>query len=291
MTTQTAPAPIFDDVTTATPVQIDEHLSHLSAKAAQLGNRLYDLRNAKALALRNEPLPRVFHGMTAVELAGRIAAAEIKQAQVAFLMYPLEAEFDRRPWSRYYLVDGGHLHFDVSGDRCNRDRRTRHYWMTEFSGWDSDKVINGDGDKHQGAGERVCTKCFPDAPVAPRPASARFMTMTEAERAAYAEAKERKAVAKKAAEITNVEGGELIVDGRRVKTERAAWNLAMQEATSLAWYGDSHPSAIEWREAIRLCLAALAHRRKVDVHDLYADLNAKVAKKVAKDGGTVLSVA
>jgi hypothetical protein len=287
MTTKAAPAPIFTDtdITTADPIRIDGHLARLGAEAAQLRNQLYDLHEALAAKRRYETVRWAFYGKTEAEISDMITAAQVRQAEVVHLMYPLETEFDRRGgWSRYYLVEGGHLHYDVSRSRCSRIPSTTHYWMTEFSGQAPAEVIAL-------AGERVCTTCFPEAPVAPRPAAARFMTRTEAEHAAHVEAKARKAAAKKAAQITSPEGGALIVDGRHVKTERAAWNLAMQEATSLAWYGESHPSAGEWREAIRSCLAALAHRRGVDVHDLYSELNTKVARKVTKDGGTVLSVA
>lgn len=289
MTTMTSP--LIENLATAEPSEIDGHLARLGAEAATLRGRLDFLHSESNLLRAGKPC-RGLRGYPSdlriaeysAEVAGRIEATHFRLAEVAHLMYPLEVEFDRRPWSRYYLVDDGHLHYDVSGDRCNRDLRTTHYWMTEFSGMPAKMVIGK-------AQDRVCTKCFPDARVVKRSPHPRFMTMTEAEKAAHAEDKARKAAAKKAAQITTPEGGELIVDGRQIKTERAAWNHAMSEATSLAWYGESHPSAGQWREDIRLCLAALAHRRGVDVHDLYTELNAKVAKKVKKDGGTFLSVA
>lgn len=289
MTTKTAPAPIFTDISTADPIEIDGHLARLEAESYRLDHGLVSLHRelgqAEEIAKGYGPRYGARKPRPVAEIAELIQNAEIRQSEIRHHFVALNAEYARRGgWSRYYLVDGGHLHYDVSGSRCSRIPSTTHYWMTEFSGTAPKLVIAK-------AGERVCTTCFPEAPVAPRPNHPRFMTLTEAERAAHAEAKARKAAAKKAAQITNPEGDELIVDGRQVKTERAAWNLAMQEATSLAWYGESHPSAGEWRRDIDLCLEALAHRRNVVVHDLYAELNAKVAKKVKKDGGTVLSVA
>jgi hypothetical protein len=283
-TISAAPAPIFtpDEITTADPIEIDGHLARLGAENSALLYALADMREALLNLRRDKPVRRAFYGKTEAELEEMIKQAQVRQAEVTHLAYPLDQEFERRPWSRYYLVEDGHLHYDVSGSRCSRIPSTTHYWMTEFSGTAPKLVIAK-------AGERVCTTCFPEAPVAPRPAHTRFMTRTEAEKAAYAEAKARKAAAKKAAEITTPEGDELIVDGRQVKTERAAWNAAMAAATSLAYYGSAGMS--DERIAIRQCLAALAHRRDVTVESLREELNSKIAAKGRREGFEVLATA
>ncbi len=293
MTTRTAPAPIFEDISTATPVEIDEHLARLGAEADATRRRLNHLREIQARIRRGEPVRdqgRLVAGAAIGEFsartAGAVLGADFRLTEIVFLMHPLETEYtERGGWARYYLVEDGHLHYDVSGSRCSRIPSTTHYWMTEFSGQDPAEVIAL-------AGERVCTTCFPEAPVAPRPAAARFMTRTEAERAAYAEEKARKAAAKKAAQITTPEGGMLRVPRSfggydYIKTERSAWNRAMADATTLAWYGDKDAAAE--REAVELCLAALAHRRQVTVESLRDELNKKIAAKGRRDGFTVLA--
>lgn len=152
--------------------------------------------------------------------------------------------------------------------------------MTEFSGKTSAEMI-------ELAGDRVCTTCFPDAPVAPRPAAARFMTPSEAERAAYREAATRKREAAKAAQMTTPDGGELRaangVHGDLIKTEVAARRRALQDAADLAFYGNSHPSAPEWRETVRRMIEALAHRTGTDENTLRIEINNKVTRKAKRE--------
>ncbi|HET9144043.1 hypothetical protein [Actinophytocola sp.] len=290
MTTRTAPAPIFTDISAATPAEIDYHLAHLEAESYQLDHGLVSLRrelgHAEEIAQGYGPRYGARKPRPVAEIAELIQNAEFRLTEIRHHFVTLNAEYARRGgWPRYYLVEDGHLHYDVSGSRCSRIPSTTHYWMTDFSGEDSAKVI-------ELAGERVCTTCFPDAPVKPRPASVRFMTRTEAERAAYAEDKARKVAARKAAQITTPEGGELRVPRSfggtdHVKTERAAWNRAMADATTIAWYGTK--DSVAEREAVELCLAALAHRRGVTVDSLRTELNKKIATKGRREGFTVLA--
>lgn len=286
MTTRTAPAPIFEDVAAATPVQIDEQLARLGGEAASLEAAIANCQRKIARLHEMSPAERSFYaGTNEAEQNALIEQAEVRLTEIRFHFVSLNAEYMRRGgWRRYYLVEDGHLHYDVSGSRCSRVHSTTHYWMTEFSGQEPAKVIAQ-------AGERVCTTCFPEAPVAPRPAAARFMTRTEAERAAYVEEKARKAAAKKAAQITTPEGDELIVGNRHdhIKTERAAWNRAMADATTLAYYGNEN--ADDEHAAIDACLAALAHRRGVTVESLRAELNQKIAAKGRREGFRVRATA
>lgn len=276
------PAPVLADVTAATPAEIDGHLARLDARRSQLLYTLAKLRETTFRRTRDKVVT-AFYGKTDAELAEMIKTAEAELTDVTYLAHPLESEYqDRGGWARYYLVDGGHLHHDVSGFRCSRQPTTSHYWMTEFSGANAQFVI-------EIAGERVCTVCFPDAPVNPRPAAGRFMTPAEAEKAAYTEDQRRKTAAKKAAELRTAEGEPLMIGYQQLKTERAANNRAMEEATALAWYGDSHPSAAEWRETIAAILPTLAHVRQTSLQDQVDLLNKKVAAKVRREGGRVLA--
>jgi hypothetical protein len=269
------PAPVLADVTAATPAEIDGHLARLDARRSQL---LYTLAKLRETVLRRtrDKVVTAFYGKTDAELAEMIKTAEAELTDVTYLAHPLESEYqDRGGWARYYLVDGGHLHYDVSGFRCSRQPTTSHYWMTEFSGQDSADVIAQ-------AGERVCTVCFPDAPVNPRPAAGRFMTPAEAEKAAYTEDQRRKAAAKKAAELRTPDGQPLIVGhwNDRLRTERAAWNWLMRTAESFAYNGESHRDDTADREGAELVLVVLAEARKTTVDALREELNRKTAKKL-----------
>lgn len=289
MTTRTAPAPIFTDISTTTPAEIDYHLSRLEAESYQLDHGLVSLHRelgqAEEIAQGYGPRYGVRRPRPVAEIVELIQNVEQRQSEIRHHFVSLNAEYTRRGgWRRYYLVEDGHLHYDVSGSRCSRVHSTTHYWMTEFSGQEPAEVIAR-------AGERVCTTCFPEAPVAPRPATARFMTRTEAERAAHAEEKARKAAAKKAAQITTPDGQELRTaggyHGDLIKTEIAAQRRALQDASDIAFYGASDPSAAEWRETVDRMIAALAHRTGMDKGTLRAEINGKVAKKARREGWTV----
>lgn len=276
MTTRSAPAPIFENIATATPAEIDEQISRLDLTIARADADRDHLRRKLDLDLTWDKLRKI---NDEIDRLGYIAAEAFQQVR------PLNAEFVRRGgWRRYYLVEDGHLHYDVSGSRCSRIYSTTHYWMTEFSGQDPAEVIAL-------AGERVCTTCFPEAPVAPRPTHTRFMTLTEAERAAHAEAKARKQAAKKAAQITNPDGSELRTaggyQGDLIKTEVAAERRAVVDAADLAFYGASHPSAPEWQETVERMIAALAYRRGVEADVVRDQINAKVVKKAKREQWTV----
>jgi hypothetical protein len=157
--------------------------------------------------------------------------------------------------------------------------------MTEHSGRSADEMI-------ELAGDRVCTNCFPDAPVTFRAPAARFMTPSEAERAAYTEVTKGKLAARKAAaQITTPEGDPLYTatgySGDLIKTEVAARRRALQDASDIAFYGTSHPSFDEWRETVDRMIVALAHRNGTDEGTLRAEINGKVAKKAKREQWTV----
>jgi len=281
------------DITTATPAEIDTEICRLENIMSATGQRLVSLRRefgeAKTQAAGYGARRRV---RSVEEITADIEATEKIRFDTYRQLSPLYNEFVRRGgWTRWYLVADGHLHYDTSGSRCSRIPTTDHYWMTEYSGRSAAEMI-------ELAGDRVCTTCFPDAPVAPRPATARFMTPSEAERAAYTETRARKAAATKAAQITTPDGRELRaangVHGDLIKTEVAARRRALQDATDIAFYGDSHPSAAEWRETVKRMIEALAHRDAthfggtgVTEETLRAEINDKVAKKAKRKNWTV----
>lgn len=71
---------------------------------------------------------------------------------------PLDAEYDRRPWSRFFLVtsSAGHIH---SSMRCSTCRPTTTYgWLPELSG-------HSEADAVAAHGPALCSVCFASAPV------------------------------------------------------------------------------------------------------------------------------
>lgn len=293
------PSPAATDPEFASPVEIDEELSHLYSRRTQIGMRLTalrrDLGEAENIAVgyRRSSTRKVG---TVEEIRAGIAAAGLELDEIRVRTDELEFEFFRSGgWTRYYLVSDGHLHYDFSGERCSRVPTTTHYWMTEFSGQSGTEVIAE-------AGERVCTNCFPDAPVNPRPAAARFMTSVEAERAAYREQAARKRAAARAAQPTTPDGQPLhavyvsYTDGSPLKEESqpvrtlvAARRQLMESASSLAiWFGPEHPEAPAWRENIERMIAAIAHATGSDIHAVRVETRDKITKKARKEGLRVL---
>jgi hypothetical protein len=68
-----------------------------------------------------------------------------------------EAEYSRRPWTRFFLVisSDGHIHRNTL---CSSFPRTQHGWQPALSG----KV---EAEAVATLGPRMCTKCFSSAPV------------------------------------------------------------------------------------------------------------------------------
>tara|TARA_R110000824_G_scaffold68237_6_gene176629 strand:- start:155 stop:937 length:783 start_codon:yes stop_codon:yes gene_type:complete len=62
-------------------------------------------------------------------------------------------------WNRFFLVTSsvGHIHSTMSCSSCNP--YTRFAWLTDMSGLTATATVEAHG-------ERMCTVCFPDAPVA-----------------------------------------------------------------------------------------------------------------------------
>jgi hypothetical protein len=100
--------------------------------------------------------PRVYAGYASAE-AYRDQCREERDAALGVLA-PLRAEYARRPWLRYFLVPGGHVHRGMS---CSTCYPTTHYgWLPELSGCDEAAMV-------EVYGTAACTICFPDAPTLP----------------------------------------------------------------------------------------------------------------------------
>ena len=82
------------------------------------------------------------------------ARAALEEARGAYL----DAEEKYAGWSRFFLVTntGGHIHSSMS---CSTCRPTTDFgWLPELSGLDQKAAVDAEG-------ARLCSVCFPDAPV------------------------------------------------------------------------------------------------------------------------------
>lgn len=279
----------------STPAEIDEALStiyrHFDRARASLDHALESLARQEQQGISREQV----HGETYDEARERYTnfyGQQIRRMEI--MAIPFEQEFrDRGRWTRWYLVDGGHLHSDNRAWRCNRTPSTRHYWMTELSGMPRAEVI-------EMAQDLVCTVCFSEAPVAIKPAHPRLMTPEAAEREAYRELEAQKKAAKLADQMTTPEGGVLwsvyvgphgeLKNDRAIKTLVAARRMAMEAAADLAiWFGPDHPSAPGWRETFDRMVVAIAHRTGTDLNTVRIEIRNKITKKARREQLPVLT--
>jgi hypothetical protein len=158
------------DLTTATPAEVDAVLFPLLEKLAHVEHAITEYRwllgevgrppRGGLLSRRNVRENGLEYHDPGTQRDGfersrdgKIVEKEELDAEVA----PLEAEFDRRPWTRYIVVPGGHLH--VRTCHTLTPGRTMVGQVAEASGLTPDEVVA----KYD---ETACTHCFPDAPVA-----------------------------------------------------------------------------------------------------------------------------
>ena len=158
----------LSNLRTATPVEIDTVLDQLWQSATHLRSvreRMASVLDVLASDLASgQPISsyewRSYSGTCRTYQDAIAGLAWIAQAEA-----PLQAEFDSRPWRRYFLVlnDNGHVHRGMHCSTCFST--TRYAWIVALSGCDESAMVAEYGTK-------ACTVCFPDAPTLPAWATA-----------------------------------------------------------------------------------------------------------------------
>lgn len=237
------------DLATRTPTQIDTEIARIEAEIAaqrdirDRARRVLDPNSDRhSVIARN----RARCSLELAELALRLRCAELQ---------PYLDEYARRGWNRFYLVNSydGHVHRDASPYRCSRTASTQHGWLLGESGKTYEEVV-------ELAGDRVCSVCFPWAPVntlkrpsAFTPPVAAAKEARRVERAAAKAAKAEKA-------ITNPDGTPLriIEHGylETLATVRAAEIRVVDIAFYERLYGTRHPHDEANTKSILEALAA-----------------------------------
>lgn len=245
------------DLTERHEAQVDERIRQAMIVEAKAARRVAVLARQIAAAEK--------YGQPVVRLRADMLDARNEAVATAAARGAAEREY--RGWSRAYLVTntGGHVHRSMSCSTCYAT--TDYFWVTALSGLTDDEVVDE-------ARERACTVCYPDAPVEKLAQATRVFS--DDERDAQARAAERDAKRQAAAAAT-------VLDERgRVmfKTVRGATNAIADRLGSLCWYGETHPSADEWKRDVETIRAALA--RKGVEFDYDAAL-ARARKKVSAD--------
>jgi hypothetical protein len=256
------------DPSTQTPVEIDTVLATNYDQQAKLWGQIRQgvayiehLKNRKTASPYWDLINR-----TTTEVEGYRAEVDALITQAA----PLQLEYNRRPWNRYFLVTNanGHVHRGLDCTTCFHT--TEYSWLVDLADCDEAAMI-------EEWGERACTVCFPTAPTNPN-----FHRPARIDREA-AEAKAAEKAAKQADKdakgITDVDGSPLRGEYGVIATKVAARNALSQAFQSLAWYGLDHPS--DFAAAVRRLVPAL-NAAGVDWQRSATNAVAKVAKEQAK---------
>ena len=247
-------------LTGMTPTQVDElfaatwdHRYELVADVYAAWNEVhYAVGDRRISAQTWRPGHQEVQDKAAGTERGRKALDRVNRAKDAVaeldgtVLAKLENEFGRRSgWSRAYLVTDGHVHSSMHCSSCNRGEfPTRFFWMIDYSGKSHAEII-------EAAGERACTICYPDAPVARRdkgeavavPKSV-MLTSEEIERAEAREAEAKRRAEKKAKAalnaITQPDGtplrDEVDRDGRQKGSVVKTVRTARSELKRQCWY-------------------------------------------------------
>ena len=245
------------DVTKQTPVQIDTELARLFGAQERAGSLLACARDAlkrgqKVTADLKARYPKEygpdFKFREETEAEAAIAEQTRVISKVRDAIRPLTAEFERRPWSRFFLVlnGNGHCHSSRSCSTCFPT--TRYAWVTALSGATEDEAVRE-------YGEKMCTICFPSAPVSKFWGEGRVAREErEAKDARKAERDAKRAAQDAAAVIDPATGRPLF------KTERAARN---ELSSQVEWVVSSERHRPrEADHAARLAELALEYREK-----------------------------
>lgn len=257
-----------------TPREIDTVLADLWGKESALLNEI--ARLTEFLARTDKTRASSYQERN----AARLPVVKAEAAALRNQSEPLEAEYRRRPWKRYFLVTNGngHVHRGTSCTTCFPT--TQYGWLTALSDCD-EKVMVAE------YGEQACTVCFPDAPsmYALLGGKARIERDRD-ERKVARDAKRAEAHFKRVAKaITNPDGSVLKGRDWRIDTVSAAWRelTDLTETIEEKRYAEGSYVAAhieEYREARARITAALAHKtgRSAD------EITAEAAKKVQRRG-------
>jgi hypothetical protein len=154
-----------------TPVEIDTVLYHFyglqsQAQAAyeQADRSVAELRMQISKVLDGEKVRGINTPADGVRLSQRLdtqfATMQRLESQRDALLdeaAPYERQYNRRQWSRYFLVqnDNGHIHSSMGCSTCNREGiATRFGWLVELSG-------KAEADVTDEVGPNACTVCYP----------------------------------------------------------------------------------------------------------------------------------
>jgi hypothetical protein len=200
------------------PKEIDTILARIWEKKNSLS---YDVFNQKGYIEREEKRnTRPFMEWTQKSIDREYEKLEKMQKEIQALREeekPYNAEYARRPWSRFFLVinANGHVHKSRSCVTCFPT--TQYGWLYEMSGMTEEEAVAE-------RGEQMCTECFPSAPTLAKIMGPSKYAKMEADKKAAREKEKAEKAAKKAEKAITAPDGSLLKNtrGGRIETVWAA---------------------------------------------------------------------
>jgi hypothetical protein len=185
------------DLSQATPVEIDTALAEIMFRASRPESRLAHAEEtvAKFHADDNETRMPVYTRVSEYDLTRAeetIVEAEAALEELRKESAPLHAEWDARGgWPRFWHVTNtnGHVHNSMRCSSCFPD--TRYAWRTDLSGLTEAEVVEREA-------YQACSVCMP---IAPAEQKAAFKAHQAEKRAAKAAEKAAKAAEKAAKKL------------------------------------------------------------------------------------------
>ncbi len=255
---------------TATPRETDEALAAIYAPRSAILRKIEDAQERLILSyVAKSPERRAQLEQVVTDCRAALAALDTAAE-------PFQAIYRANPWTRFFLVPGGHLHRSMS---CSSFRwNTRIFWLPEYSGKTEAEIVAL-------AGEAACTICYPSAPVDRRS----MLPVHIAERSERDAEAARKLAARNAknAKAIHADGTPWRYGGDRFQTIRSV-ELALHRAyddlvTFTAYTWNTAEYNAERLETTHLTIAALSEkleeRTAKPAADYRADIEAKARKR------------
>jgi hypothetical protein len=153
------------DLTTATPVEIDTALAEIYTRLyaewdvqERLDKYIQDMESGLTKALGGDARYSAYTQKALDDLLRRADESVARSLAILAEAAPYEAEYLRRPWTRFHLVknNGGHIHSSMSCSTCFPT--TRFGWLPDLSGQTEAEAVAAHG-------AILCTVCYPSAPT------------------------------------------------------------------------------------------------------------------------------
>lgn len=137
-------------VNTRLEVQVD-------TAVAELWMEIYKMRGYVSMARKSLEYRHVAKNETRIaEINAEIENYKTRIATIQEQVKVVESPYRANPWSRFFLVQGGHIHRSTSCSTCYPT--TQFAWLPELSGLTEKDAVAA-------YGTRLCSVCFPTAPV------------------------------------------------------------------------------------------------------------------------------